>query len=132
VLLAQPQTFMNNSGEAVSRLVAFYQIASPEQLLIIYDDINLQPGTIRIRRGGSDGGHRGMRSVIAYLGTEEIPRIRLGIGSPPPGVDAIDYVLSPFKASELRQAQELVERAAEAVEYYLEHGIEAAMNEFNG
>ncbi len=132
VLLAWPQTFMNNSGEAVRRLVAFYQIESPQELLVIYDDINLELGAMRIRRGGSEGGHRGLRSVIAHLGTQEIPRLRLGIGSPPPGVEAVDYVLSPFKASERKVAQELVERAAECVECYLQHGVEAAMNEFNG
>jgi peptidyl-tRNA hydrolase, PTH1 family len=131
VLLVQPQTFMNDSGDAVRRLAGFYQVSSAQDILLIYDDLSLDLGVLRLRRGGSDGGHRGVRSVLAHLGTPEVPRVRIGIGSPPPGVDAVDYVLSAFKASETKQVAEIVTTAAEATEFYLAEGIEAAMNRFN-
>lgn len=131
VLLAKPITFMNDSGDAMRRLAAFYQVTSAGDLLVVYDDISLDLGVIRVRRGGSDGGHRGIRSILAHCHTQEIPRVRIGIGPPRPGVDTIDYVLSSFKASERKLVEETVERAADAVEFCLRNGIEAAMNAFN-
>ncbi len=130
VLLVKPQIFMNNSGQAVDLVARFYRLA-PSDLLVIYDDIALEPGTLRLRRKGSAGGHKGMQNLIDCLGTDQIPRIRLGIGSPLPAQDARSYVLSPFKPAEQKTAEELVAQAVECIEFVLKEGIEAAMNEFN-
>lgn len=130
-LIVKPQTFMNDSGDAVRRIVHFYKLQQPD-VLVVYDDIALELGVLRVRRGGSDAGHKGMRSVAAHLGTQEIARLRLGIGAPPPGMDARDWVLSEFKPAEQERVEDLVHRAAEAVEVWLSRGLEAAMNAYNG
>jgi peptidyl-tRNA hydrolase, PTH1 family len=129
VLLAKPQTFMNRSGAAVLALSRQRNL-SAEEMLVVLDDFELEFGRLRFRRGGSDGGHRGLASVIQQMGTREIPRLRLGIGPPPPGVDVIDYVLSPFVSGE--EVDRLVVRGAEAIEFFLHEGIDVAMNRFNG
>ncbi len=129
-LLVKPQTFMNDSGDAVLRLQLFYQL-QPADMLIIYDDIALELGVLRLRRSGSAGGHKGMLSVIQYLETEQIPRLRLGIGPLPEGQTALQYVLSPFSEEELPRAQAMIAQAAEAVEAVLREGLEAAMNRYN-
>ncbi len=130
-LVLKPQIFMNNSGQPVDLVARFYGL-TPSDLLIIYDDIALEMGQLRVRRKGSPGGHKGMANVIDCLGTDEIARIRLGIGSPPPAQDARHYVLSPFRPSEQDIADELIFKAVDAVEFILAEGIEAAMNKFNG
>lgn len=129
-LLAQPQTFMNNSGQAVRRLLAFYGLAA-EHLLVVVDDINLPLGVTRLRRKGSDGGQKGLRSVAQHVGTTEFARLRIGVGPLPPGRDATAFVLSPFRPSEREKAGSGIERAADAVERALADGLEAAMDQYN-
>ncbi len=129
-LLAKPQTFMNASGEAVVRLLFYYRI-QPSKLLVICDDLALDLGRIRLRRKGSDGGHKGLASIISHLHTSEFARLRIGIGQPPPELGAVDYVLGRFTSQERPIADEAVARAADAVEVMLQDGIESAMNQFN-
>lgn len=132
VWLLQPQTYMNLSGEAVAAAVRFYQIDLVD-LLVVCDDLNLPLGCLRFRRKGSDGGHKGLRSVITCLGTEEFPRLRLGIGQPEdPSMEAVDYVLSRFRDDEIEALNQALGRAADGVEKWVQEGIEAAMNQFNG
>ncbi|MFP3904415.1 MAG: aminoacyl-tRNA hydrolase [Armatimonadota bacterium] len=130
VILLKPQTMMNRSGLAVEAVARFYDF-DPSDLLIIYDDIALDLGVLRLRRGGSAGGHRGMQNIIDRLGTPDIPRLRLGIGSPPEYMDARDYVLSPFRSRDTDAVEDLVEAATDAVELLLCEDIETAMNEIN-
>jgi len=129
IVLARPMTFMNLSGEAVGGLARRHRVA-PEDILVVYDDMNLPLGKLRIRARGSSGGHNGMKSIIHSLGSEEFPRIRLGIGSPDRR-EAIEHVLSRFKRAEMPAVREMVERAADAVETYLRDGPEPTMNTFN-
>lgn len=131
VLLAQPLTFMNNSGQAVRRLLSFHGL-STDHLLVVVDDINLALGTTRIRRRGSDGGQKGLRSVAQHVGTTEYARLRIGVGPLPPGRDATAFVLSPFRPSERDAAVAGIERAADAIERALADGLEVAMDQFNG
>ena len=130
-LLVKPQTFMNDSGDAVLRVLLYYRL-QPADVLLIYDDIALDLGVRRLRRGGSDGGHKGVRSVIRYLHTDQVARLRLGVGRLPEGAEAINYVLSPFARSERDRASEMVDQAADAVELCLREGLEVAMNRHNG
>lgn len=130
IVLVKPQTFMNLSGEAVAPLAAWYKV-EPEDILVIYDDLALEVGRIRIRGQGSHGGHNGVRSLIAHLKTEKIPRIKIGIGSPPPQWDTADYVLGNFSPAEQKVIQETMEKAAKAVEVTLGQGLAKAMNQFN-
>lgn len=129
--LVKPLTFMNRSGYAVRCLVE-RSGDEPDDMLMVYDDVNLPFGTLRLRPAGQPGGHRGMESIVENLRTPSIPRLRLGIGAPPPGEDLSDYVLSPFAADENDVVETLVERAADAAEAWLEEGVETAMNRFNG
>ena len=130
VLLVAPQTFMNNSGEGVSYLLDRFGVR-PSELLIIYDDLELALGRIRIRTQGTGGTHNGMRSIISALQTQEIPRLRVGIGPPPLGQETIPYVLGRFSKDESESVARSVGLAAEAVECLLEENIDAAMNRFN-
>lgn len=130
VLLIKPLTYMNLSGQAVAPLVR-REKAVPQQVLLVYDDMDLPLGRLRIRPGGRAGGHRGVASVLAALGTEEIPRVRVGIGRPPEGVDAAQYVLSPVPAEERQAFLTAIEQAAEAVGVVLTSGLEAAMARYN-
>lgn len=129
VMVAKPQTFMNASGEAVGKLFAFYKIA-PHDLLVVYDDLDLPLGKMRLRPKGSAGGHHGMESIIARIGTSDFPRLRLGIGRPNPD-DDIDHVLGNFEGAEKKLMDETFARAVEALEAWVRDGIEKAMNEFN-
>ncbi len=129
VIVAKPQTFMNSSGIAVARLCAFYKIA-PADLLVIYDDLDLPLGKIRLRPKGSAGGHHGMESILAHLGSSDFPRLRVGIGRPNPDAD-IDHVLGAFTDDERAVMEETLTRAAAAVEVWVQEGLEAAMNQFN-
>lgn len=130
VLIAKPQTFMNLSGSAVQGLAAFYRIP-PERILVVFDDLDLPPATLRIRSKGGSGGHRGMTDIIQRLGTQDFPRIRFGIGRPPGRMDPADYVLQRFLADEEPVIAEAVERAVAAMEMWLREGIDATMNAFN-
>jgi PTH1 family peptidyl-tRNA hydrolase len=129
VVLARPLTYMNLSGQAVRQLVSFYKL-SLEDTLVIYDDLDLPLGTIRLRPEGGSGGHKGMRSIIEALGSQAFPRLRVGIGRPP-GDDAVSYVLSDFTADEQITLESVYEKVVSAVELFLREGIEAAMNVYN-
>lgn len=130
VLLAQPQTFMNLSGECVRELIDYYKI-EPKDLIIIYDDISLEVGQLRIRPRGSAGGHNGIKNIIANLGTEEFPRIKIGVGEKPKGWDLKDYVLARFQKEEEPVIREALSRTSKACAVLIQEGIDAAMNEFN-
>lgn len=131
VILAKPQTYMNLSGESIRGLVDYYKIDAEQQLLVIYDDISLAPGQLRIRKKGSAGGHNGIKNIIAHLGTQIFPRIKMGVGEKPKEFDLADYVLSRFSKEERAQMEEGYEKAVNAVEMILQGEIEAAMNEYN-
>ena len=131
VLLMKPQTYMNLSGEAVEEAVRYYKI-EPSHVLVVSDEMALPPGRIRIRTKGSAGGHNGLKNIIAHLGTEEFPRIRLGVGEPPhPDYDVKDWVLSTFKNQDAEDMARAAEHAAAAAECYITEGPEKAMNKFN-
>ncbi len=130
VVLAVPQTFMNESGRAVAPLARFYQVPA-ENLLVIYDDLDLPLGSLRIRPEGGSGGHRGMQSVIAHLGTPSFPRLRIGIGRPPGQMDPADYVLQNFAPDEELVVEETIERAIAAIQTWLTEGLEKAMSLYN-
>ena len=130
VVLAKPRTYMNNSGEAVEYLLARFGGGAPG-LLVIYDEMALPVGRIRLRAAGSDAGHNGIRSIIQAVGGVGFPRLRIGIGAPPPGVEPRDYVLGRFDDSESESIAAAVERAAAAARCLLEENINAAMNRFN-
>ena len=132
VLLAMPQTYMNLSGESVRELVDYYKIDPEQELIVIYDDINLAPGKLRIRPKGSAGGHNGIKNIIAHLGTQEFPRIKVGVGDKPPRMDLADYVLSRFSKEDREKMEQAFKDAAEAVEVMIAEGPDAAMNQFNG
>ncbi len=130
VVLAKPRTYMNNSGEAVEYLMARFG-GDGRNLLIIYDEMALLPGRIRLRAAGSDAGHNGIRSIIQAVGGTGFPRLRVGIGGPTPGMAAADYVLGKFEGGDSEAIAGAVERAAEAVRCLLADGIDAAMNRYN-
>lgn len=130
VILAKPQTFMNVSGEAVGALTSFYKIPY-ERILVICDDLDIPLGTLRLRKSGSSGGQNGMKHILQRLGTQEINRVRFGIGRPPGRMNPADYVLTPFKGDEAILASETVDRAVKAVETWLVDGIELAMTRHN-
>ena len=130
VLLAMPQTYMNLSGEAVSQLLNYYKCTA-EDLIVIYDDIDLDVGNVRIRAKGSAGGHNGMKNIIQLIGTEEFCRIKLGVGHKPEGWDLADYVLGRFPEDELPTVRDAVKTAASAVDEIIENGIASAMNKYS-
>lgn len=131
VLLMKPQTFMNLSGDAIVQAANFYKVL-PERVIVVSDETALPIGKLRIRRGGSAGGHNGLKSVIARLGTDQFPRIRLGVGDKPhPDYDMADWVLSAFKGQDAADMELVAERAADAVESYITEGADRAMNKFN-
>jgi PTH1 family peptidyl-tRNA hydrolase len=131
VLVAKPQTFMNLSGSSVQGLATFYKIP-PERIIVIFDDLDLPPGTLRIRQKGGSGGHRGLTDIVQKLGTQNFPRIRFGIGRPPGKMDPAAFVLRPFSAEEIPLVEQAVERALKAIETWLIEGIDIAMTRFNG
>ncbi|GFI51521.1 aminoacyl-tRNA hydrolase [Lachnospiraceae bacterium 62-26] len=131
VILAKPQTYMNLSGESVRGLADYYKIDEETELLIIYDDVSLDVGQLRIRKKGSAGGHNGIKSIIAELGTDVFPRIKVGVGEKPKQYDLADYVLGHFSKAERELMEEGYERAVRAVEMILSDGIDPAMNEYN-
>ena len=131
VVLAKPQTFMNLSGESVRELVDFYKIDPEEELIVIYDDISLEPGQLRIRPKGSAGGHNGIKNIIAHLGTQVFKRVKVGVGEKPKGYDLADYVLSRFPKDERVLMEEAFERAGEAAVCMMIDTMEHAMSQFN-
>ena len=131
VLLVKPQTYMNLSGESIRSLVEYYKIDPEEELLVIYDDISLDVGQLRIRKKGSAGGHNGIKNIIAHLDTTVFPRIKVGVGEKPKNYDLADYVLGHFSKQERELMEEGYEHASDAVEQIVQGEIEAAMNVFN-
>ena len=131
VLLLKPQTYMNLSGEAVASVARYYRL-SVDAFVAVYDELDLPLGQIRVRRGGGAGGHRGVKSMITHLGDAGFGRLRVGIGRPPAGWDAADFVLSPFVPGERTVVSAAMAQAADAFEVLIAEGIERAMNRFNG
>ena len=130
-ILMKPQTFMNNSGEAVRDAANFYKIP-PEHIIILFDDISLPPGKLLIRWMGSDGGHNGIKSILYLLGSDQFPRIKLGVGAKPrPDYDLADWVLSTFQKDELSRMKEAMEKACEAVPLLVREETDRAMNLYN-
>ena len=130
VILVQPQTFMNLSGECVREVADFYKL-NPDEIIIICDDINLDTGRIRIRKKGSAGGHNGLKNIILHLGTEEFPRIRVGAGEKPSDWDQVDFVLGRFPKDEEPIIREALSNVVSAVEAWVTDGIDTAMNKYN-
>lgn len=130
VVLVKPQTYMNNSGEAVIEFVNFYK-ADLSDLIIIYDDVDIEPGKIRIRKSGSSGSHNGMKSIYDYLKSEKFPRIRVGIGKPEENIDMIHHVIGPVSEEEKNKLDEGTEKAKDALIELIKNGIDSAMNKFN-
>lgn len=130
LLLAKPQTYMNRSGQAVGALLRFYKIP-PQQILVIYDDVDLPLGTLRIRPGGGSAGQKGMQSIIESLGTQDFPRLRVGIDRPPGRMEAADYVLQDFTKDQLDSLPFILSRAVEAALVSISEGLETAMNLYN-
>ena len=129
VIFAKPMTYMNNSGQAVNMLVQEFDII-PHDLCVVYDDLNLGTGVLRMRKAGSDGGHNGMKSIIHHLGTQDFPRLRVGIGKVEG--DWMDHVLNEFSAAEKEDIKWAVPHAADAIETFVTDGVQTAMNRFNG
>jgi len=130
VVLAKPRTFVNRSGLAATYLLARYRVA-PSGLLVVYDDVALPLGKVRLRARGSSGGHRGIESIIDALGAQDFPRLRIGIGQPPPGTDQVDYVLGAMSTEERQKADLAIDTAADAAVAVLSEGIDTAMNRYN-
>ena len=130
ILLAKPMTYMNLSGQLVSGLARFYKIP-PEKILICFDDMSLNVGDIRLRPSGSAGGQKGMKHIIEQLGTDKIARLRVGIGPKPDYFDAADFVLGKFTAQENPLLESAIDKATQAIQVYLQDGLEKAMNRFN-
>lgn len=131
VVLAKPETYMNLSGQSVSELVREYQAKPEEDLVLLYDELDLPFGSLRVRPRGRSAGHNGAESVIAALGTQEITRVRMGIGPDYPVGDGAKYVLSQFKKAQLPTVDQVLDQAADAVRVILAEGVQAAMNRFN-
>jgi PTH1 family peptidyl-tRNA hydrolase len=131
LILAKPQTFMNLSGQSVQGLAHFYRISN-ENLIILSDDLDLPFGTLRIRASGGPGGQRGLGNILEKLGSKEVPRLRIGIGRPPGRMDPAAYVLQNFSRDEQKSVSEILDRGADAVFAFVDHGLNKAMNEFNG
>ena len=131
VVLAKPQTYMNLSGESIAELLNYYKMDPEEEMIVIYDDISLAPGNLRIRKKGSAGGHNGIKNIIAMTGTQNFLRIKVGVGEKPKGWDLADYVLGRFDKDDRALVEEAQERACKAVELILTDSVDAAMNEYN-
>lgn len=132
VLLVKPQTYMNLSGESIASILNFYKLDAETDLLVIFDDISLAPGRIRVRARGSAGGHNGIKNIIAMTGTQEFARIKVGVGEKPQGRDLADYVLSRFSKDERAMVEDAFVDAADAAELIAAGDLDGAMNRFNG
>lgn len=131
VILVKPQTYMNLSGESIRGILDYYKIDEEEELIVVYDDISLDVGQIRIRKKGSAGGHNGMKNIIAHLGHNVFKRVKVGVGEKPKQFDLADYVLSHFSKAEKEQMEEGYKKAVNAIEMMLRDEMDAAMNEYN-
>lgn len=131
VLLVKPQTFMNLSGESVRAVMDFYKIDPEEELLVIFDDISLAPGNLRIRKKGSAGGHNGIKSIIAHTGTQNFMRIKVGVGEKPSGWDLADYVLGHFSEDDNMKLKEIMPDILQATALVVQGDVDKAMNDFN-
>ena len=131
VLLVKPMTYMNNSGECIREVMDYYKV-DIDDLIVIFDDISLVPGKLRIRAKGSAGGHNGIKSIIAHLGSDGFKRVKFGVGDKPKGWDLADWVLGKFPSEEFEALREGNKKACEAVECIMSEGIESAMNKYNG
>ena len=132
LLLLKPQTYMNLSGRSVLQLSAYFNVP-PQRIIVMFDDISLEPGRLRIRKDGSAGGHNGIKSIISELGSQDFPRVKIGVGSKPtPEYDLADWVLSSFSALEEKALGPALERAADAALCILEHGVPEACNRYSG
>lgn len=131
VILAKPQTYMNLSGESIRSILDYYKVDPETELIVIYDDISLEPGKIRIRKKGSAGGHNGIKNIIAQLGTQNFQRIKVGVGEKPKGWDLADYVLGHFSQEDRGLVDDALKRAAGAVELMVQGEVDQAMNQFN-
>ena len=132
LLLLKPLTYMNLSGRSVLQLSAFFHVP-PQNIIVLFDDISLEPGRLRIRKDGSAGGHNGIKSIIAELGSQDFPRVKIGVGAKPhPDFDLADWVLSHFTAQEEKALQPALERAADAALAIIDYGVPEAANRFNG
>ncbi|MDD3204664.1 MAG: aminoacyl-tRNA hydrolase [Lachnospiraceae bacterium] len=132
VVLVKPQTFMNLSGESVRAVIDYYKVDEKDELIVIYDDISMEVGQIRIRKKGSAGGHNGIKNIIAHLGHDTFLRIKVGVGEKPKGYDLADYVLGHFKKEEREVIAESGHKAAEAVSFMITDRVDEAMNKYNG
>jgi PTH1 family peptidyl-tRNA hydrolase len=130
VVLTKPLSYMNESGGPINSIARFYKVA-PEQVIVVHDELDLPYGGLRLKRGGGDGGHNGLKSTTSALGSKEYLRVRFGIGRPPGRQDPADYVLREFVPAERKELEFLVDRCADAVEALLSDGLEAAQNTFN-
>ena len=131
-LVMKPQTYMNLSGEAVREAAQFYKIPA-DHVLVIYDDVSLPVGKLRVRPTGSAGGHNGLKNIIAHLGSDQFPRIRLGVGGKPhPDYDMADWVLGKFQGEDKKAVEAAVKKAADAAECLIREGVDKAMNQYNG
>lgn len=130
VILIKPTTYMNLSGDCVYEAAAYYKIP-PEKVIVVFDDISLEPGKLRVRKKGSSGGHNGIKSIIARLGTENFPRLKFGVGDKPEGTDLVEHVLGRFTPAEEALVESGIARACDAVCCMIEKGYDAAMNQYN-
>ena len=131
VILAKPQTYMNLSGESIRSILDYYKVDPETELIVIYDDISLEPGKIRIRKKGSAGGHNGIKNIIAQLGTQNFQRVKVGVGEKPKGWDLADYVLGHFTDEDWKTMDERLETAGEIIKSFCLAGIDITMNQFN-
>lgn len=131
VILAKPQTYMNLSGESIRSILDYYKVDPETELIVIYDDISLEPGKIRIRKKGSAGGHNGIKNIIAQLGTQNFQRVKVGVGEKPKGWDLADYVLGHFSKEDRGLVDDALKRVAGAVELMVQGEVDQAMNQFN-
>ncbi len=132
VILLKPLTYMNLSGESIRPVADYFKIDTKSELIVISDDIDLDPGRIRIRPGGSAGGHNGLKNIIAQLGHDEFSRVRVGVGKKPPRIDLADWVLGHFDKEDAQYVMEAMDHAADAVRLIMEEDVNAAMNKWNG
>jgi PTH1 family peptidyl-tRNA hydrolase len=131
IVLIKPQTFMNLSGNAVRSFYQFYK-APLTQVMVIFDDLDLPFGNIRIRKSGGSSGQKGMKSIIEQLGTEEFPRIRVGLGRPPGKMNSADFILNKFKTTEKKDLEFILDKCVDVVECFIENGLDTTMNRYNG
>lgn len=132
VILLKPQTFMNLSGESIRACMDFYKIDSEEELIVIYDDISLAPGKLRVRGKGSAGGHNGIKNIILHTGSQKFPRVRVGVGEKPAEYDLADYVLGHFSKEDQKLMDEAFKEAADAAVTIMTEGLDSSMNRYNG